>query len=155
MKKIIFLLVITLSFMACTNENSETQRTDFSDLLWHKTDKPNFEFNIKKEANYSIAIELRLVYGYAYRNIKMNMNLSKDGAKSELIPIDFMVRNEDDSYKGTVMGDFIDITEVIIAKRSLQAGKYKFELDQIMNEETLPFVMEVGVILTEIESTTK
>ena len=151
MKKIILLLAITMSFMACTNENSQTQRTDFSDLLWQRSDKPSFEFNIQKEGNYSIAIELRLVYGYPYRNIKLEMQMSKDGSNTESIPVDFMVRNEDDSYKGDMMGDFIDITEVIISEKNLQAGKYTFELEQLMDKKTLPFVMEIGVILTEIQ----
>jgi len=151
MKKIIILLLTIIAFTACTDTNSQAQRTEFSDLLWQKTTKPNLEFNIQKEAKYSIAIELRLVYGYTYRNIKMDMNMSKDGSQFESIPVDFMVRNEDDSYKGDVMGDFIDITEVIIPEKNLQAGKYTFELDQLMDQKTLPFVMEVGVVLTEIE----
>ena len=152
MKKLIIILVSLIAFTACTDTNSQTQRTDFSDLLWQKTSKPSFEFNIQKEAKYSIAIELRLIYGYTYRNIKMNMNLSKDGSQQELIPIDFMVRNEDDSYKGDIMGDFIDIIEVIIPEKTLDAGKYTFELDQLMDKKTLPFVMEVGVMLTEIKN---
>lgn len=149
MKKILYLIIIAFAVISCNSGNSLSDYHEFSDLLWHKTEKPKFEFNIKKEGHYSINIDLRLIYGYTFRNIKINMNASKDATNKKVIPINFKVRNEDDSFKGEIMGDFIDLHETIITDTILSAGKYTFELDQTMDNKTLPFVMEVGVVLNE------
>ena len=151
MKKIIILLVVVFAFTACDMGNSYSGYHEFSDLLWQKSDKPSFDFEIKKEANYSLDIELRIVYGYTYRDIKMDMKMSKDGSNEKLIPIYFKVRNEDDSYKGDMMGDIIDIQEQIISDTILPAGKYSFELDQLVDSKTLPFVMEVGLVVKDLD----
>lgn len=150
MKKLIFFIALVFTFMSCDMSNSTSEYHGFSDLLWQKTDQPTLDFEIKKEARYSIYVELRLIYGYAFRNIKMAMYMSKDSDREKLFPIDFKVRNEDDSFKGDVMGDFIDIQEMIISDTTLQAGKYSFQLEQMMDDKTLPFVGEIGLTLKEI-----
>ncbi len=148
MKKIVLLLMIGLTFTACEMGASYSEHKEFSDILWHKIDQPRFEFEITKEANYSIALDLRLVYGYTYRNIKLDVAMANEDTKTSF-PLNFEVRNEDDSYKGDVMGDIIDIQHVIIIDTLLPKGKYSFVLDEQMDKKTLPFVMEVGIVLNE------
>ncbi len=148
MKHLVILLMISLTLTACDTGDSYSDHKEFSDILWHKTDQPKFEFEITKEANYRVALDLRLVYGYTFRNIKLDVAMANETANISF-PLDFPVRNEDDSYKGDVMGDIIDIQETIVKDTLLPVGKYTFILDEKMDNKTLPFVMEVGIVLNE------
>ena len=149
MKKIIVFLGIVLTLASCNSGEIYSDHHNFSDLLWQKVDQPQFTLDLKKEQHCKLNLDLRLIYGYTYRNIKMDLRITNESGNTVNVPIDFKVRNEDDSYKGDMMGDFIDIREVIIPDTLLSAGKYTFVLDQLMDEKTLPFVMEVGIVVED------
>jgi len=153
MKKIItlFSIVLLLVLTACDSSEIYSDHQTFSDILWHKTDTPQFTVDLKNEQHCQLKLDLRLIYGYTFRNIKMNVSMNNETGKEKIIPIDFKVRNEDDSYKGDMMGDFIDIQEVVIKDTILPAGKYTFILEQMMDDKTLPFVNEVGLVLVDLD----
>lgn len=149
MRKILVILTVLLTFTACDNSSVFTGRHEFSEILWKKSVTPKFVFTIDKETECKIDFELRLIYGYPYRNMKLNMMLTGDNGFEKTFPLDFKVRDEDDKYLGEVMGDFIDIVSPVIDEIKLEHGQYKIVLDQTLDEKTLPFVMEVGVIFTD------
>ncbi len=151
MKKIIVLFSIALLLVSCESENLFSDRAVFSDLLWHKKDKPSFTFEIKKEQAYQLNLELRLIYDYPYKNIKMEMLFTGENGEKQSFPIDFIVQEERGVYNGEIMGDFIDYKETLISDTVLAAGKYTIVLDQLMEENALPFVNEVGIIVEEVK----
>ena len=151
MRKIIALFGIVLLLVACEADNIYSERTVFSDLLWSKTVQPSFTFEIKKEQNYRINLELRLIYDYPYKNIKMDMLFTGENGEKQSFPIDFIVQEERGVYNGDIMGDFIDYKETLISDTVLAAGKYTIVLDQLMEENALPFVNEVGIVVEEVK----
>ena len=151
MKKITAFIAIVFMLTACNSNEIYSNRHTFSDLLWDKTSTPQFTFELKKEQHSLLNLELRLIYGYTYRNIKLNMTMVNESGTRKVLPINFKVRNEDDSFKGDVMGDFIDIEKTLIPDTLLPAGKYTVTLDQLMDKKTLPFVMEVGITVEKVQ----
>jgi len=151
MKKIILVIAVVFALVSCDSNEIYSDHHTFSDLLWKKTDKPEFKVELKQEKHCQINLDLRIIYGYTYRNIKMDMSITNESGNTTKLPIDFKVRNEDDSYKGDMMGDFIDIQEILISDTTLPAGKYTIEFDQLMDEKTLPFVTEVGLVINDLD----
>lgn len=145
MKKIVLFISIAFLLSSCNSGTIFSGYFEFSDILWHQSNQPEFTFQIDKEEICNIDIELRIVHGYPYRNMKLDMLLVNGQGTEKIIPVDFKVRDESDAYLGDEMGDLIDIVAPIISDTTLAKGNYKIRLDQTLEEETLPFVMEIGI----------
>jgi len=145
------IVVLSLLMTACQNDVVFSDYKTFDDILWQKVDQPEFSFDIEKEQRVEVAIVYRLIYGYPYMNMKSNVVFNNETNKKHVYQLDFQVRNEDKSYKGEIMGDFIDVRHILLADTVLANGRYNIKVEETLEEETLPFVMEVGVEVKKID----
>ncbi len=151
MKKVFLLLAIVLSLTACNSDFIYKSYYGFSDLLWEKQDVARFDFSLKDTTRLKADVAYRLIYGYPYVDIKSEIVLKHFG--KELLKDTFVVvvRNEDSSYKGDIMGDFIDISSSWMPDTILPQGDYAVTIRQVQVPIDLPFVGEVGLILENIQ----
>jgi len=149
MKKIVVLFSLVLALVSCESDDIYSEHTVFSDLVWQKTNQPKFTFEITKEENYEIDLEFRLIDGYPYQNIRINMLLSDENGNKVQQLINLEVQKEEGIYEGEVMGDFIDIEKTLIQDTTLSKGKYTIVLEQMMEANALAFINEVGIVVEE------
>ncbi len=145
MKKVLLLLALVISLIACNSDSIYKSYYGFSDLLWKKQDVAQFDFKLKDTTNLKIDVEYRLIYGYPYTDIKSEITLKHFGKELLKDTLIVSVRNEDNSYKGEIMGDFIDIRSNWMPDTTLLQGDYSVTIQQIQVPSDLPFVNEVGI----------
>jgi gliding motility-associated lipoprotein GldH len=150
-RTIITSLLAVFLFTACETNSIYKEYETFDDLLWKKADQPEFTFKLEKEQHVQLDIAYRLIYGYPYTNMKSKITINNETGNKHEYMQDFLVRNEDKSYKGEIMGDFIDIQEPLFMDTILPSGDYTIKVEQMVEKETLAFVMEVGVDIKDLD----
>lgn len=148
MKKII-LILLAFSLFSCGN-NTLKEYHSFSDLLWEKTDVVNFDLNIEKTGNYNIYLPLRYTSGCPYKSILINVKFTSPSGKIQNLSKEITILDNDNNYVGDGSGDIWDTEELAAENYKFdEVGKYKIELSQATSEETLAFIMEVGIRINQ------
>lgn len=106
-----------------------------------------FKFEIMDTSmSYNFYINLRHTGFYQYRNIWVKIRTILPSGKVTEQLIELMLADPDGRWVGSGMGDIWD--NCILTKEDIhfsEVGIYKFELQQYMRTDRLPFVMEVGI----------
>ncbi len=144
MKKIL-LIILTLSLFSCGNEVFKEYHT-FSDILWHKSDVVKFDVNVEQAGKYNIYLPVRYTYGCPYKSISIDIKLISPSGKEQTISKEIKIMDSDNKYIGEGAGDIWDTEELAAKDYNLdETGTYKAEISQTTSEETLAFIMEVGL----------
>jgi len=144
MKKIL-LILLTIGLFSCGNETFKEYHT-FSDILWHKSDIVKFDVNIETSGEYNIYLPLRYTYGCPYKSVPIDIKFISPSGKEQTISKEIKIMDENNKYIGEGAGDIWDTEELIAENYKFdEKGKYKVEISQISSEETLAFIMEVGL----------
>lgn len=114
---------------------------------WKSSFKPSFTFTIKDTSSlYQLFLVLRHTEKYNYTNIYINLYATLPGQDTIIkIRRDLILATND---KGWLAGGMDDIYEHRIKlgdPESLKAGNYTFVLEQIMREDPLENVLDVGL----------
>ena len=138
-------ILFIIFFSSCSNTYSDFQKVE--DLKWFRTDIKTFEVDIPEDGNYDLFFALRHSSGYPFRNIGVKfVQITPDG-KELSKEIDFLVVNENDEYKGEVIGQLWDIEELFSEKTPLKKGKYTFKISHIMNSDPVILVIDIGMVI--------
>jgi gliding motility-associated lipoprotein GldH len=121
---------------------------------WSNTYKPEIEFEITDTVSlYNIYVVLRHTDAYRYKNIWMNIYAQVPGDTVRKQRLDLLLATDDKGWLGSGMDDIyehrIRITET--PQRLTKPGLYRFRLEQIMREEPLQFVMNVGIRVEKVK----
>lgn len=118
---------------------------------WKSSFKPSFTFTIKDTtAAYQLYVTLRHKDKYNYNNIYINLTTKQPGQDStQSARYDLKLGTDEDGWLGSGMDDIyehrIPLTPVGTPFRFQKAGDYTFTLEQIMREDPLENVMNVGL----------
>jgi len=144
MKKI-FLIILTIGLFSCGNNTFKDYHT-FSDILWHKSDVVKYNFNVDNAGEYNIYFPLRFTQGCPYKSIPINVKFISPTGKEFNISKEIKIIDDNNNYIGEGAGDIWDTEELIAEKHKFdETGNYKVEISQTSTEETLAFIMEVGL----------
>jgi gliding motility-associated lipoprotein GldH len=153
-KRIFFLLVpYTLCLTACTTIDLYEKTVSVPGHAWSSAFKPEFNFTIKDTtALYQPYFVIRHTEKYNYNNIWINFyyqlpgdTLRREMKESKLATAErgWLASGMDDMYEHR-----IQLTDKPF---KLKAGHYKFALENIMREDPLQHVMNVGIRLEKIK----
>lgn len=149
---LLFLVPCTLFFSSCTHVDLYEKTVPIPRHEWSSSFKPQFKFTIKDTAvPYQVYIILRHNDLYNYNNIWINLYTKAPGDTVQKVQYELPLASKEKGWLGSAMDDIyehrISITpqnQKLYFKRS---GEYTFTIEQIMREDPLQHVMDVGLRL--------
>ena len=113
---------------------------------WKSDFKPSFTFTIKDTTRpYQFFLVLRHTEKYNYTNIYINLYVQPPGKDSaQKIQQDLQLATNE-GWLGTGMDDIYEHRIQIGLPQILKAGAYRFTVEQIMREDPLEHILDVGL----------
>ena len=124
------------------------------DQTWYHTNKPSFTFTITDTtASYNIFIVLRHTDAYNYNNLWLILGSQALGDSIHSQNINIELGNDAKGWEGTGMDDIFEIRKNITPGPLpfKKAGNYTFTIAQIMRENPLRHILNVGIRVEKAE----
>ena len=149
----LFLIPAILCLASCNPIGVYEKNTSFKNQEWAANDKRSFNFHITDTAAaYNIYLILRHTDAYNYNNIWMKFS-RKGPDTSYAQQVDLRLANNNQGWLGTGMDDIweqrIPITQG--AAQFRRSGDYEFTLEQVMRQDPLRHVMNVGLRVEKVK----
>lgn len=146
-KRILFFLIPFFLFLySCTTIGLYEKDVAIPGHSWKSSFKPTFTFSIKDTtAPYQFFLILRHTEKYNYTNIYINLYIQAPGNDSLNKIQRSLVLANNDGWLGRGMDDIYEYRIALGDPQSLKAGDYKFTIEQIMREDPLENVLNVGL----------
>ena len=148
-KKLFFILVPCALFLAsCTTIDLYEKEVTIPGHEWKSSFKPGFTFTIKDTTlPYQFFLVLRHTEKYNYTNIYVNLYIKAPGTDSTTKIQRSLMLADNNGWLGSGMDDIYEHRIPLGDPQSLKAGTYTFTLEQIMREDPLEHVLNVGLRL--------
>lgn len=124
---------------------------------WSSKFKPEISFTISDKdtlARYRIFIVIRHSDAYRFKNIWVNIHTESPTGVTRNQPLDLKLATDSEGWLASGMDDLfehrIEITPPNSPER-LRAGTYKFKLENIMREDPLNHIWNVGIRLEKVQ----
>ncbi|MEO6612684.1 MAG: gliding motility lipoprotein GldH [Chitinophagaceae bacterium] len=116
---------------------------------WKSSYKPSFSFTIKDTSSpYQLFLVLRHNDKYNYNNIYINLGIQLPGSDSiRIIRKDLTLATNEKGWLGNGMDDIYEHRIKFGEPEFFKAGNYTFTIQQIMREDPLENVFNVGLRL--------
>jgi len=143
----LFLVPCALWLASCTTIDLYEKSVAIPGHAWNNSFKPSFTFTIKDTTvPYQFFLILRHNEKYNYNNIYINLNVQPPGKdsvqKKQLSPLTLATN---DGWLGSGMDDIYEHRIPLGEPQTLKAGTYTFTIEQIMREDPLENVLNVGL----------
>jgi gliding motility-associated lipoprotein GldH len=153
LKKALIPVVVCFLFLSCEKINVFEKNVSFKKHAWQSTDKPVITFNISDTNSlYNLYIVLRHSDAYNFNNIwiKCTVIIPGDSTKKSR-DYNLPLATNDKGWSGTGMDDIFE-HRVLIQPRTKfnRPGDYRFVLQQIMREDPLENILNVGMRVEKV-----
>lgn len=141
------MLVITgtLWLAGCTSIDLYEKDVTIPGFSWKNSFRPEFTFTIKDTtAPYQLFLVLRHNERYNYNNIWINLYSQPPGDSVHKAPFELSLATNE-KWLATGMDDIYEHRIKLTEPQYLRAGVYHFSIEQIMREDPLENVMNVGL----------
>lgn len=138
-------------FTSCTHIDLFEKSVTLPGHKWDNTYKPSFTFNIKDTTSaYNLFIVLRHNDKYNFNNIYLNLITRQPGQDTtQKARYDLILATDVEGWRGTGMDDIYEHRIPLTASnqqfRFRKPGDYTFILEQIMRENPLKNILNVGL----------
>lgn len=138
---------VLIAFSSCTTIDLYEKSAAIPGHAWQNGFKPSFDFTIKDTtALYQLFLVLRHTDKYNYNNIYINLYAQVPGQDSTVkIQKDLLLATNEKGWLATAMDDIYEHRIPLGDPESLKAGNYKFTVEQIMRDNPLQYVLDVGI----------
>jgi gliding motility-associated lipoprotein GldH len=143
------LFVISCALLAaCGPMDAFEQNVAIPTHEWESSFKPAIDFEVTDTTSpYNVYVVLRHQNAYSWNNIWLRVSVQQPGdtaVKSQ--QYDIKLGNDETGWFGSGMDDIFE-HRVLIQERARfsKPGKYRFTIEQIMREDPLQHVMNVGL----------
>lgn len=143
---------IILITAACNNLNVYAKQKFFPVHEWKTGDSVQFSFDITDTiARYNVFIVLRHTDEYAFNNIWLNITSHPPQSAPSKQMFDLKLADNANGWLGTGMGDIFEHKiKINTAPLQLRKGNYTISLEQIMRENPLKHLLNVGIRIEKI-----
>jgi gliding motility-associated lipoprotein GldH len=144
------LLPIASCFLlnSCTQIDIFEKNTVIPKYEWQQgfTAKGDFIISDTNSA-YSIYLVLRHTDAYQYNNIWLNIGLQPPGDSMRIQKVNIILGDDANGWEGTGTNDIWEVRKLLngAPRRFKQAGKYSFNISQIMRDNPLHHIMSAGL----------
>jgi gliding motility-associated lipoprotein GldH len=120
---------------------------------WSSSFQPEIKVEIKDTvAVHQLYVVVRHTNAYRYNNLWVNLYTSVPGEKERKQRFDLRLATDDKGWLGSGMDDIFEHRVLIAPVRFPKAGTYTFKLEQIMREDPLPHVLNMGIRIEKAAS---
>ena len=153
----LFLVPCTLFLAACTSIDLYEKSVTIPGHSWKASYKPSFTFIIKDTSSpYQLFLVLRHTDKYNFNNIYINLNTQQPGQDStQTARYDLRLATNEKGWLGSGMDDIYE-HRIALTPSGQQfyfrkSGNYTFSIEQIMREDPLNNVLNVGLRIEKKE----
>jgi len=153
-----FCLVFTtclLLLSSCTQVDVFEKHATIPKQVWGSRLKPEITFDIEDTiSRYNIYIVIRHTDAYRYKNIWINIHTESPTGIVQNQPLNLQLATDSKGWLGSGMDDIFEHRILITPPQSpekLNKGTYHFKLENIMREDPLKNVMNVGIRLEKVQ----
>ncbi|MCZ2458577.1 MAG: gliding motility lipoprotein GldH [Chitinophagales bacterium] len=145
--KLLFIIAISaLCLASCTTIDLYEKDVAIPGHEWKSSFKPTFNFTIKDTTvPYQFFLVLRHNEKYNYTNIYVNLYIKAPGADSTTKIQRSLMLADNNGWLASGMDDIYEHRIPLGDPELLKAGTYSFTLEQIMREDPLKNVLNVGL----------
>lgn len=151
LSNIIYTLLFLLCFTACQPIDVFEKNVAIPKFEWASSFKPEIKLDITDTtARYTIFIVLRHTDAYRYKNIWINISTTLPSGETRKQALELKLATDEKGWLGSGMDDIFEHRMAITPPQRpepLKAGTYTFSLEQIMREDPLKNIMNVGIRL--------
>ena len=150
-KSFLLLLSCALCLVSCTTIDLYEKTVPLPDHEWKSSYKPEFNFIIKDStAIYQAFFVIRHTEKYNYNNIWVNLYSQPPGDTLHKAPFELKLATNK-GWQATGMDDIYEHRIQLTNPLPLKAGNYKFILENIMREDPLKHVLNVGIRVEKVK----
>jgi gliding motility-associated lipoprotein GldH len=152
-KKIVLPLLAACIFLsACNTVDLYEKNTALPHHEWKTNYRPVYRFNITDTVStYQLFITLRHDDQYHFNNIWMNLYAQAPGGKPQKFMLELPLATKESGWLGSAMDDLYDHRIALTLDPARfnfrHQGEYVFTLEQIMREDPLGNIFDVGIRL--------
>jgi gliding motility-associated lipoprotein GldH len=147
--RVYLLVAISCQLVAfsCTTVDLYEKTVPVPGHAWQNSFRPSFDFTIKDTTSlYQLYLVLRHNEKYNYTNIYINLYVQAPGQDSTLIiRRDLPLATSEKGWLATGIDDIYEHLAPLGEAQTLKAGKYVFSIEQIMRDNPLPNILDVGI----------
>jgi gliding motility-associated lipoprotein GldH len=154
LKKIILLSWLPVLFISCIRINLFEKQSPIPSQQWYYNQVPEFTFHIDDTASlYNIYIVLRHTDLYKYSNIWLRVGSSAPLDSMQYQNINLVLATDAKGWDGTGMDDIFEVRKNISGApvSFRKSGDYTFSIAQIMRENPLNYVLNVGIRVEKVK----
>ena len=152
-RSIFFLVPCALCLSTCTTVDLYERTVSLPGHEWKSTNKPEFSFTITDTTVlYQVFFVIRHTEKYNYNNIWVNYSYQPPNDTIHKEAREFQLATNEKGWLATGMDDIYEHRIKLAPDAGkLKAGSYKFVLENIMREDPLKEVLNVGVRIEKVK----
>lgn len=138
--------------VSCTTSDLYEKHVSLANHEWKNDYRPEFDFAIKDTtALYKVFFVIRHTEKYRYNNIWINLYSQPPGDTLHKAQYEMQLATNDKGWLATGMGDIYEHRKELTRPVRLKTGTYKLKLENIMREDPLQHVLNVGIRIEKIK----
>ena len=153
-KPSLLLLALSVVFLnSCTTTGVFEKNVPIPGHNWESSFQPIIEFDLNDTSStYGVYVVLRHTNEYNFNNLWVKASVKEPGStewKSQ--QYDLLLANNEKGWLGTGMDDIFEHRVLVQPKtRFLKSGKYQYRFQQIMREDPLQHVLNIGLRIEKV-----
>jgi len=154
LKKIIIILLLATSFVSCAKIDLFEKQADIPSQQWFYNNVPSFTFQITDTSSiYNLYIVLRHTDAYNYNNIWLRLGSKAPGDTIHFQNINLPLATDTNGWEGTGTDDIFEVRKNITPGPVpfKKPGEYTFSISQIMRENPLTHILNVGLRIEKVK----
>lgn len=139
-------------FSSCTTADLYEKTVSLPDHEWKSDYKPEFDFIIKDTTSlYQAFFVIRHTEKYNYNNIWINLYSQPPGDTMHKAQYELVLATNEKGWLASGMDDIYEQRRKLTEPVRLSAGTYKLVLENIMREDPLKHILNVGVRIEKVK----
>ncbi len=143
-----FLLPLAMLLASCQKVDVFEKNVALQELRWPSALKPEVSFTISDTTSlYDLFVVLRHTDAYRYNNLWIKIHTTAPGdSTANVQSLDLQLATNEKGWLGVGMDDIFE-HRIRISRNAipLKAGTYRFQLEQIMRDDPLMHVLNIGI----------
>jgi gliding motility-associated lipoprotein GldH len=149
-----FLLITPCVFclIACAQVDLYEKTVSLPNHEWKSDNKPEFSFTIKDTTSlYKVFFIMRHTEKYNYKNIWINLYSQPAGDTMHKVVYEIPLATNEKGWLGTGIDDIYEHRLQLTTAVKFKAGVNKLMLENIMREDPLKQVLNVGIRIEKLQ----
>ena len=154
MKRFLFISLLSFLIISCGKINLFEKQAQIPSQQWFYNNVPQFTFNIEDTSSlYNVYIVLRHTDLYNYNNIWLRIGSKAPRDSMHFQNINLILASDSKGWEGTGTDYIFEVRKAIspgpVSFKTL--GDYTFSIAQIMRENPLRYILNVGIRIEKVK----